>query len=229
VTDTSTVDSASSGDVKSAAQEQAEQVAGTTKDEATQVVETAKEQVQAVTSDVREQTRQLTGEAREQLMEQAGAQRDRAVQSLRSAGGELSQMAESADGAGLGVQVAREAGSVVSKAADFLEEREPGELVDELRNLARRRPGAFLLGAAIAGLVAGRLTRGVTSAHSSDSGGGSADVELPTSSFESRPAYAVPTTQPSVEADAWGPDAAAYPTSTTTPTSPLSSEPGGTL
>ena len=31
----------------------------------------------------------------------------------------------------------------------------------EVRNFARRRPGAFLIGAAVAGLAAGRLTRGL--------------------------------------------------------------------
>jgi uncharacterized protein YjbJ (UPF0337 family) len=230
VTDTGT-----SSDVKGTAQEQAQQVAGTTKEEATQVVGTAKEQVQAVTSDVREQTRQLADEARGQLMDQAGSQRDRAVESLRSVGGELSQMADSADGSGLGVQLAREAGSVTSNAADFLEQHEPAELVDELRNLARRRPGAFLLGAAVAGLVVGRLTRSAKSAHSSDTSGstdgGRSSMDY---AYASQTAYTTPGTQPSVEADAWGPDAPTYPATTDYPasgtsTTPLSSEPGGTL
>ena len=36
---------------------------------------------------------------------------------------------------------------------------------------ARRKPGMFLLGAAAAGVLAGRLTSGVKAAHSQDSGG----------------------------------------------------------
>ena len=36
---------------------------------------------------------------------------------------------------------------------------EPGDLVEEVRSFARRRPGVFLLGAAVAGTVVGRLTR----------------------------------------------------------------------
>ncbi|HKC26518.1 MAG TPA: hypothetical protein VKB75_00770, partial [Jatrophihabitans sp.] len=46
----------------------------------------------------------------------------------------------------------------------------PGDLVDELRRFARRRPGAFLMGALAAGVVAGRLGRGVVAAHTEDDG-----------------------------------------------------------
>jgi hypothetical protein len=57
--------------------------------------------------------------------------------------------------------VARQAADRADRVADWLGEREPGDLVEEVRSLARRRPGAFLLGAALAGVVVGRLTRGV--------------------------------------------------------------------
>ena len=39
----------------------------------------------------------------------------------------------------------------VHDVAGWLESRNPGEIVDELRGIARRRPGAFLLGAVAAG------------------------------------------------------------------------------
>ena len=41
-------------------------------------------------------------------------------------------------------------------------------LLDDLRGLARRRPGMFLLGALSAGVVAGWLARGAASSTSSD-------------------------------------------------------------
>ena len=44
--------------------------------------------------------------------------------------------------------------------ASWLEQREPADLLDEVRNFARRRP-TFLIGAAVAGLAVGRLTRGL--------------------------------------------------------------------
>lgn len=220
-------DSPQSSDVKSVAGEQATEVAGTAKDQATQVVDTAKEQVQAVTSDVRDQTRQLAGDAREQLMDHAGSQRDRAVESLRSIGDELADMSEKAEGSGLGVQLARETGDLSRKAADFLEEREPGQLLDEVRDLARRRPGAFLLGAALAGALAGRATRGVKSAHSSDDGSDSSTTSATATDTPLSATYQMPVTDPMMtqpaETDVWGPGGTNYPDAQGLP------QPGGTL
>jgi hypothetical protein len=54
----------------------------------------------------------------------------------------------------------------VEEFASWLQHREPADLLDEVRSFARRKPGTFLLGAALAGIVAGRLTSGVKAAHS---------------------------------------------------------------
>jgi hypothetical protein len=221
VTDTQDVESTSSTEMKDTAKEQAQTVAATTKDEATNVVETAKEQARAVTSDLREQTRRLTDEAREQLIDQAFAQRDSAVGTLRSLGDELSGMADRTESPGLGAQLTREAGGVARKSADFLQEREPGQLVEELRGLARRRPGAFLLGAAFAGLLVGRVTRGAKSAHSTDSASGSPESTSSAAPAETNVAYVVPIAQPLGEPNAWGPESPGYPASV-----PTAAEPG---
>ena len=45
-------------------------------------------------------------------------------------------------------------------------DRKPGQVVDEMQSFARRRPAVFLVLAAGAGLVAGRLTRGLKDASS---------------------------------------------------------------
>ena len=41
------------------------------------------------------------------------------------------------------------------------------DLLDDIRSFARRKPGAFLLGAAVAGIVAGRMFRGAKDASTS--------------------------------------------------------------
>jgi len=41
--------------------------------------------------------------------------------------------------------------------------------LEQVRRVGRERPGAFLLTAALAGVVAGRLTRGVVATHTDDS------------------------------------------------------------
>jgi hypothetical protein len=209
-----------SGDdsTRDTAQEQAQRVAGTAKEETAQVLDTAKEQAQAVSYEVRDQARQLWGDARDQLTDHAGSQRDRAVESLRSVSQELSSMAERAESSGLGVQLAREGGELTDRAADFLQQREPGQLLDELRDLARRRPGAFLLGAAAAGLVVGRATRGVRNAHSSDDSRGRTDgmtVGAPTVDASYPLTENVRSTDEPVVSDAWGPGAVEYPAETT--------------
>jgi uncharacterized protein YjbJ (UPF0337 family) len=121
------------------------------------VLETAKEQASDVASDVQEQTRRLIGETRDQLGQQAVQQRDQAVQGLRSVGDELRTMAE--HGSGWGAQLARHGAGWSDRAAGFLDGRDLADVLDDVRSMARRRPGRFLLGAAVAGVVVGRLSR----------------------------------------------------------------------
>jgi hypothetical protein len=79
-------------------------------------------------------------------------------------------MAANGGQSGLGAELARQAADRMHGAASWLERREPADLLDEVRNFARRRPGAFLIGAAVAGLAAGRLTRGLTAGGQSQQG-----------------------------------------------------------
>ena len=69
-----------------------------------------------------------------------------------------------------------------------MSEREPGDLVVELRNFARRKPVVFMLGAAVAGVVAGRLTTGVVAAHKDQSSSGTSGT-----GGYAQPAAPVPT------------------------------------
>ena len=73
-------------------------------------------------------------------------------------------MADGGQQSGTVSEVARQAADRADRLAEWLGQREPGDLLDEVRSFARRRPGAFLLGAAIAGVVVGRLTRGAVDA-----------------------------------------------------------------
>jgi vacuolar-type H+-ATPase subunit H len=158
------------------ARDQARQVKDSAAGATSQVTQTATEQAQQVTQDVRRQAKQLADETKNQLSGQASSQRDQAVSSLRSLGDELSDMSDGSPQSGLGTQLAREGSDLTRKVADFLEQREPAQLLEEVRQLARRRPGAFLIGAALAGVAVGRLTRGAVSANSSTSSDQPADA-----------------------------------------------------
>jgi hypothetical protein len=145
------------------AKEQAGRLGQTAAGAGGQVAQTAKEQAQNVVGEARQQARDLVGEARMQVRDQAGSQKGRAVQGLHALGDELEQMAQSSGQSGLAAEVARQASSRTRELAHYLDRHEPGDLLEEVRSYARRRPVVFLAGAAVAGVVAGRLTRGLAS------------------------------------------------------------------
>ncbi|MET7671958.1 hypothetical protein [Micromonospora luteifusca] len=136
------------------------------------VAQTAKEQGTEVGREAARQARNLYGEARTQLASQTGEQQRRAAGGLRSLADEMRSMAEQGGQAGPVSELARQAADRVHGVAGWLEEREPGDLLTEVRDYARRNPGTFLVGAAVLGVLAGRLTRGISAA-GDDSGNGS--------------------------------------------------------
>jgi hypothetical protein len=153
---------------KDLAKERAAGVSSTAKDSAQQVAGTATQQAGQVASEVSSQARNLVGEATTAAQMQVNDQRDKAVGGLRSLGSELSGMADKSDEGGLAADLARQVADRVHQVADFLDGREPADLLEDVRALARRKPGTFLIGAALAGVLAGRVTRGAVSAAKSD-------------------------------------------------------------
>ncbi|TDX03115.1 CsbD family protein [Kribbella sp. VKM Ac-2566] len=152
--------------VTETARNEAGQLTETSAEAARDVAGTVKEKTSDVTSDVRQEARRLAGQTRQELVGQASQQKDKAADALRSMGEELRGMAE--HGSSTGAQLARHGAGFTDRAADFLEQHEPGDLLDEVRGFARRKPGTFLLVAAAAGVVAGRLTRALASDGTSD-------------------------------------------------------------
>jgi len=141
------------------ARQKAGNVGQSTTRAAGQVAQTTKEQAREVVGEAGRQVRDLAGEVRAQIREQTGNGRDRVVSGLRALGDELEQMAQRGGQSGAATQLARRASGRSHDVARYLDEREPGQLVEEARSFARRRSGMFLIGAALAGVVAGRLTR----------------------------------------------------------------------
>ena len=152
--------------------EQARQVGSEAAQAGGAVAQTAKEQGTEVGREAARQARNLYGEARTQLASQTGEQQRRAAGGLRSLADEMRSMAEQGGQAGPVTELARQAADRVQGVAGWLEQREPGDLITEVRDYARRNPGTFLVGAAVLGVLAGRLTRGISAA-GDDSGNGS--------------------------------------------------------
>lgn len=149
------------------------------KQAAGELAQTAAGQAKEVAGEAKAQARNLVGEARDQLRGHASEQHRSAVSNLRALGDELRSMAGNSEQSGVATELVSQAADRTHGAADWLDGRKPEDLLDELRRVARRRPGAFLLGALAAGVVAGRLTRGAVAVHSDDQGGDHADRPLP--------------------------------------------------
>jgi hypothetical protein len=90
-------------------------------------------------------------------------------------------------------ELAKQASERVGEVGHWLENREPRELVSDLSDFARRRPAVFLIGAALAGVVAGRLTRGLI-ADAKDNAAPTTDYSSTTSATGTYPAASYPTT-----------------------------------
>jgi hypothetical protein len=151
------------------ARDEAANVGRSARDAGGHVAQTATDQARQVVSETGRQARDLLSEARGQAQDQASAQQQKAAQQLRTVADELDEMAAKGGQSGLATEIARQAADRIHGAASWLEQREPSDLLEGVRDFARRRPGTFLVGAAVAGLAAGRLTKGMTAAAQSGS------------------------------------------------------------
>jgi hypothetical protein len=152
-----------------AAKEQASAVGQGAAQAGQQVASVAKDQAQTVVAEAGSQAKDLLDQARSELTEQAGAQQKRLTETLRSLGDELESMGHHSQEPGIATDLVKQVSGRAHDAASWLESREPGSLISELQSFARQRPAAFLALAAGAGLVAGRLGRGVKDASGDDS------------------------------------------------------------
>jgi len=144
------------------AKEQAGQVAGTAKQAGTKVAGAVKEQAAEVTAEAGKQVKQLLSQTQAELSDQAGATQQRVSQGLHALADELAGMAQNSTQDGPATDLARQAADKAHEAAGWLADRDPGALLDEVRSFARRKPGTYLAIALGAGVLAGRLTRGLT-------------------------------------------------------------------
>lgn len=147
------------GTVDTARSEGAE-VGRTAAEAGSRFADTAAAEADSVAGETGRQARDLLDETRQRVQEQAGATQQQAAGGVRDLADELRQLSGNGDG-GPVAGLAQEAADRAEKVAGWLDRHEPGDLVEQVRSFARRRPGTFLAGAALAGVLAGRVTRGV--------------------------------------------------------------------
>jgi uncharacterized protein YjbJ (UPF0337 family) len=145
------------------AKEQASHVAEGAKEATQQVAGTAKDQATKVAGEVKTQAKDLFKQTSSELKDQAGTQQQRVAAGLHSVSDELTSMANKSEGGGVAADLVQQLASRAGGVASWLEGRDPGTLLDDVRNYARRKPGTFIGLAAVAGVLAGRLTRSLVS------------------------------------------------------------------
>lgn len=188
------------------------QKADTARAAAGEVASTAKDQARSLASQARSETGHVMDDVQGRLREEADNQTRKASGNLRHWSQDLESMAEHGEPESPVGDVVRQVAEGGRGAADFLDERGVDGLVQEARDLARRRPVAFLVGAAAAGFVLGRALK-ASSAVSGQGGPGEHGTQGGTPSVESREGNQLPrqstpaageTIPPSVAAERLG-------------------------
>ncbi|WP_353508251.1 hypothetical protein [Intrasporangium sp.] len=160
----STGSTSSSGSTTEAAKHAARETTETAKGEAHHLADTAKSELGNVASTATDQIRRLMDQSRSELTEQARSQQQRLATNLRTLTDELDSMAAHGDQQGVAHGLVRQVSQQARTLGDWLDGREPGAVLDEVKRFARRKPGTFLALAAGLGLLSGRMTRGLKAA-----------------------------------------------------------------
>lgn len=162
-------ESDSSGGTVDVAKGQAAEVTQGAKEAGQHVAEVAKDQAANVGAEASRQAKDLLSQAGSEVGQQASQQQQRLAQGIRALGDELHKMTQPGQqSSGPATDLAKQGAQRAQDFASWLEQREPREVLDEVTAFARRRPGTFLLLAAGAGLLAGRMTRGLKAAAGDD-------------------------------------------------------------
>lgn len=146
---------------KDAAKEEASKVAGQAAGGAQNVVQTAKQEAGHVASEAKSEAKNLLHQAKQGVGSQAGAQQQKAADGVRTISSQLQAMADAPEQQGVASDLVRQAADRTAAVASWLEGKDPGTLLNDVQSFARRKPGTFLLLAAGAGILVGRLTRGL--------------------------------------------------------------------
>jgi vacuolar-type H+-ATPase subunit E/Vma4 len=158
--DTAQEAAAQGRDVAATAAEKGQEVASSAVEQAREVASVASEQAASVGS-------QAIGQARTVLDSATGDVRDQLEQRLRTLSEQARSTAEElqalVDGrpedAGRTRDLAQSASDHIGRLADRADELGVQGVVEEVTDLARRRPVLFLAGAATAGILVGRMAR----------------------------------------------------------------------
>lgn len=147
----------------------AKQEAGAVKDTAVSagkdVAATAKSEAANVAQEAKTQAKGLLGGVTTELKSQASSQQQKVASTVHSLAKELGSMASNSSESGPLTDLAQQGSRRIGEIGHWIENREPSDLLQEVKSFARRRPLAFLGISFGLGLLAGRITRGAVAAN----------------------------------------------------------------
>ena len=132
----------------------------------------AKQETKRVASEAGSQARGLMYTVRDEVQAQASTQQSRVAEGIRGVSSQLSGLSQGQPASGVVGDLVEQARQRTESIAAWLEHREPADILDEVKRFARQRPGVFIAIAAGAGIIAGRLTKALTSSAKDEHSGG---------------------------------------------------------
>jgi hypothetical protein len=145
------------------ANNQASDLKRSTAEQGKNVAHTAKDEASSVLGEAKGQAKDLYAQTQREVKDQAATQQQRIAAGLRSASDELDSMAANSSTSGLATDLVRQVSDRLSSASHWLDDRDPGSVLEEVKRFARRKPGTFIFAAVVVGVAAGRLTRALAS------------------------------------------------------------------
>ncbi len=146
-------------EAKQAAASGASEVASTVKDQASSLVESSKQQGAEVARDAKQHAQELMSQTRGELRSQAQDQMRSLAQTVQAIAGQLDDLANGRPQQGMVLDVTNQIASTAHRMGDHLEQGGMDAMMNDVKQFARRRPGAFLAASLIGGVVAGRVLR----------------------------------------------------------------------
>ncbi|MEV5317425.1 hypothetical protein AB0K92_07080 [Streptomyces sp. NPDC052687] len=148
------------------AKEQASATAGQAGGAAGQVAGTAMDQARTVAGEARRQTGSAVGDLRGRVTEEVEGQTRRAAGTVHQWADDLAELARNAPGDSPARSLVSKAADGGHRVADYLDDHGLEGMTEEVKGFARRRPGVFLAGAALAGFAVGRMAKAGSKAQS---------------------------------------------------------------
>ncbi len=175
-------------------------VAATARSGGADALSEAKGQAGEVLHEAKSQVRNVAEDLKHDAHQQASRQTERAAEGLRGLAQQIGALVDGRPAeAGMAGDYARRLGDRVTAVAERMEDGGVDGMLQDVRRFARRRPGTFLLGAAVVGFAAGRVLRAGAQGQQGNGNGSSLPAGQASPAMP-RPAAAA-FAQPAVPAD----------------------------